>query len=628
MQINQKQVRNYLKQFDFTSLFVEELDWDYTDTAPLFLDINDERYNLKAIAQKRGMIVYHCEENEKLPDHATRRTIDREVAKYTREHFIIYTTVKRQEQVWQWVRREPGKPLAIREQRFSANQSGNLLIQKLEAIAISLDEEESLTLPKVTRRTAKAFNVEQVTKKFYERFKKEHGEFLKFTQGIDSQFDREWYVSLMLNRLMFIYFIQKQSFLNRDTKYLRNRLTECQKAQGQDEFYSFYRYFLLRLFHDGLGKQTRTPELEKLLGRVPYLNGGLFEVHHLEKAYPDIQIPDRAFEQIFDFFDQYDWHLDDCPLRNNDEINPDVLGYIFEKYINQKQMGAYYTKEDITEYISKNCIIPFLFDATEKRLPDAFVPSSAVWQLLKENPNRYIYEAVQKGVDIELPDTIAAGVNDVSQRENWNKSADDEFALPTEIWREHIARRQSCLEIRQKLANGEIHNINDLITYNLNIRQFAQDAIENCEDPELLWALYQVLEQMSVLDPTCGSGAFLFAALNILEPLYDACLEQMQSFLDEEIASEYEGEFRALLHHVEQHTNRRYFILKSIIVNNLYGVDIMEEATEICKLRLFLKLVAQVEPDEYADNFGVEPLPDIDFNIRAGNTLVGFASYV
>lgn len=67
-------------------------------------------------------------------------------------------------------------------------------------------------------------------------------------------------------------------------------------------------------------------------------------------------------------------------------------------------------------------------------------------------------------------------------------------------------------------------------------------------------------------------------------------------------------------------------MFKRIIVNNLYGVDIMEEATEICKLRLFLKLAAQVEPDSNKDNFGIEPLPDIDFNIRAGNTLVGFAT--
>ena len=41
--------------------------------------------------------------------------------------------------------------------------------------------------------------------------------------------------------------------------------------------------------------------------------------------------------------------------------------------------------------------------------------------------------------------------------------------------------------------------------------------------------------------------------------------------------------------------DRKHFILKSIIINNLYGVDIMEEAIEICKLRLFLKMVAQIE---------------------------------
>jgi hypothetical protein len=52
----------------------------------------------------------------------------------------------------------------------------------------------------------------------------------------------------------------------------------------------------------------------------------------------------------------------------------------------------------------------------------------------------------------------------------------------------------------------------------------------------------------------------------------------------------------------------------------------MEEAVEICRLRLFLKLVAQVEPDPRKENLGVEPLPDIDFNIRAGNTLVGFTT--
>ena len=80
-------------------------------------------------------------------------------------------------------------------------------------------------------------------------------------------------------------------------------------------------------------------------------------------------------------------------------------------------------------------------------------------------------------------------------------------------------------------------------------------------------------------------------------------------------------DFRQTLSLIEKHPNDRYFILKTIIINNLYGVDIMDEAVEICKLRLFLKLIAQVETFEQ-----IEPLPDIDFNIRAGNTLVGFAS--
>jgi len=72
---------------------------------------------------------------------------------------------------------------------------------------------------------------------------------------------------------------------------------------------------------------------------------------------------------------------------------------------------------------------------------------------------------------------------------------------------------------------------------------------------------------------------------------------------------------------VAKHPSSRYFILKSIIISNLFGVDIMEEAVEICKLRLFLKLVAQVNRLEQ-----IEPLPDVDFNIRAGNTLVGYVS--
>ena len=98
----------------------------------------------------------------------------------------------------------------------------------------------------------------------------------------------------------------------------------------------------------------------------------------------------------------------------------------------------------------------------------------------------------------------------------------------------------------------------------------------------------------------------------------------MEHFVDELPVDSYKSkfsDFEYLLTQIKKHPSRKYFIYKSIIINNLYGVDIMEEAVEICKLRLFLKLVAQVETVN-----NIEPLPDIDFNIRAGNSLVGFST--
>ncbi len=625
--------RTLLQQFDFKTLFIEELGWNRHDTR-LEIPIDGQIFRFTAVAEKRGLVAFACraENGGRIPEYPIRRKIERQVAKSAHEHLIIFTDNKQTAQVWQWVRREQGKPAACREHTYHSSQFGDALIQKLQALVVSLEEEENLTLFDVTGRARKAFDFERVTKRFYDRFKAEHAAFLKFLEGIPDEEMERWYVSVMLNRLMFIYFIQKKGFLDNDTDYLKNRLTRCRKEIGQDRF---YRDFLCPLFFEGFAKQEeeRPKKARELLGEVPYLNGGIFMPHQIEQLYgKTIVIPDQAFEKLFAFFDAYHWHLDERPLRRDDEINPDVLGYIFEKYINQKQMGAYYTKEDITGYIGKNTIIPFIFDAAKEKCKVAFESKRSLWSLLSEDPDRYIYPAMKYGAERPLLQEIEDGVDTsrpglLERRKPWNKPAPQEYALPTEIWREVVARRQRYEEARGKLEAGEVCAINDLITYNLDIRQFAQDIIENCEGPELLVAFWKAIEKVTVLDPTCGSGAFLFAALNILDPLYEACLERMRFFLEEwgeggkKNHPNYHKLFTEILKRMDDHPNHRYFILKSIIINNLYGVDIMEEAIEICKLRLFLKLVAQIE--RIGD---IEPLPDIDFNIRAGNTLVGFTT--
>lgn len=284
--------------------------------------------------------------------------------------------------------------------------------------------------------------------------------------------------------------------------------------------------------------------------------------------------------------------------------------------------------------------------ASTKDSAKEFDPNGYVWSTLRESGDRYIFDAVKKGYkDFDIiPESIARGIitknmhKEYSEtpvgelpdshvplaelRSEWNTRTPEQWGLPNEIWRETIDRLQRCGDILGKINRGEITSINDFITYNLDIRTFATDLLAHGDSRFVGW-FYHALQRVTILDPTCGSGAFLFAAMNILEPLYEICIDRMQEFNRENPAK-----FREELAEItdKYRSNIQYFIFKSIILRNLYGVDIMVEATEIAKLRLFLKMVAVVDVERRSENLGLDPLPDIDFNIRCGNTLVGYAN--
>ncbi len=590
--INYRQARYYLEAFDFKKLFVEVLGWSRPTGRTAPIELEGERYRLTPIAELGGMVVFVCEDQSggrEIPAAARRKQIDKRVSELAFEHILIFVDGARTQAVWQWVKREVKQSAKARQHTYTKGQPGDSLLQKLGGIAFDLnelDDDGQVSIATVVGKVAKQFDVDRVTKRFYDEFQGEHEALAKAIKGLDAAPERAWYALVTLNRLMFIYFIQKQGYLDGDERYLPQRLRQA-SLRGEDQF---YRGFLVPLFFQGFALEAdlRSIETRQLIGRVPYLNGGLFMPHRLEVEHgPRLHIPDTSFKRLFAFFDRYAWQLDDRPLRADNEINPDVLGFIFEKYINQKLMGAYYTKEDITGYICRNAILPFLFDKVGRLRYEAVHP----FPLRDVEP--YLYAALTQA----------------------------EY-LPTETDREYAARQKRVAQTREVLKTSRALTINDFITYNLDIERFMQDWLRALDDPLTLRAFYfECLKKLTVLDPTVGSGAFLFAAMNIVEPLYEICLDKIAQFAaDRRIGPKY-PEFQAELARVAAHPNRRYFIFKSIIVNNLYGVDLMEEAVEICKLRLFLKLVSQVSDAEH-----IEPLPDIDFNIVPGNTLVGYAS--
>ncbi|MCW5856911.1 MAG: hypothetical protein KIS63_01385 [Caldilineales bacterium] len=228
MPFNRATVARYLRERRFTDLFIEELGWDEARTPPLDVQVDGQTYLLRPIAQKRGLIALvelpTFGKLATLPPYALRRKIETQVARRYREHLIVFGDDAGEAQVWQWVRRESGQPLQSREHAFYRGQSGEALIQKLETLRFSLEQEDDLSLVDVVGQVRAAFNVERATRKFFQEFKREHDAFQKFLQGIPDADLQSWYVSVMLNRLMFVYFIQKKGFLDGDPDYLRHKL--------------------------------------------------------------------------------------------------------------------------------------------------------------------------------------------------------------------------------------------------------------------------------------------------------------------------------------------------------------------------------------------------------------------
>jgi len=637
------QKNNFIRHIatgDFKGLFISELGWNRFrgQSALPIITIDERQFDITTIAERNGFQVLTCTVDE-VPNNSTCRRLDSKLRRQANDYICIFMVNDTQHHLWLVpVKNNEKRDLVFVE--YENAQKADLLYSKVDGFSFALDE--VTTIVDVRARVHKAFmvNSEKVTKDFYTGFRKQHTAFARFITGMDDDVpakdnrNKQWYTSVMLNRLMFCYFIQKKGFLNSDVDYLQNKLRWVRRERGENRFYdSFYRGFLRELFSDGLNAPRHTRDWEQTYGKIPYLNGGMFDEHQLEREYPDVDIPDEAFEQLFAFFDTWRWHLDTRITASGKDINPDVLGYIFEQYINDRAaMGAYYTKEDITEYIGKNCILPFLMDRLKETDPKAFKPDGEVWAALRGSGDRYVYDAVKRGYTPDwqsrIPADIAVGIDTqapdlLQRRSHWNTPTPDPWALPTEIWRETIERLQRCDSLLSKIAGGEITDINDFITHNLDIRSFVYDLLHDTTDNHLVLHSYHAMQRVTILDPTCGSGAFLFAAMNILEPLYEVCIERMQEFnatnplLFKDELAEIDNRYRS---------NMQYFIFKSIILRNLYGVDIMVEATEIAKLRLFLKMVAVVEVDRRADNMGLDPLPDIDFNIRCGNTLVGYAT--
>lgn len=522
-----KRFSEHLKKMDFNLLFTEVLGWIHPPSGERRWQSHEAKgigYQRRMVAELAGVAVLEIAAEGGWPDENHRMAIWRQISQSHYENLLIFLdrADNPMQSLWYWVKRtkdEKGKPKPVsRRHEYFRGQPVDLFASKLHAMVVELSELDSmgrLLVLEVARRMEAALDVERTTKRFFSEYQEQHEKLLLDIEGIEDERDRRWYASIILNRLMFVWFLQKKRFLDHeDYDYLPKKLADS-RSRGANRFYG---EFLNALFFEAFAKSKidRSAHALELTGEIPYLNGGLF-LHHPLELDPDkkprlgttLNIPDKAFDDIFVLFASYSWNLDDTPGGNPEEINPDVLGYIFEKYINQKAFGAYYTRPEITNYLAER----------------------SIYQLTIER--------------INLP-----------------------FASVPEM-------------------------------------------LSRMDNQTALRLVSEVLPSIKILDPAVGSGAFLVAALKVLVNIYSAVVGRAEMGASPEL----ENWLKKIQ---KDHSSVGYFIKRSIVTDNLHGVDIMQEACEIAKLRLFLSMVASVRKVEE-----LEPLPNIDFNILPGNSLVG-----
>ena len=223
----------------------------------------------------------------------------------------------------------------------------------------------------IQRQHDEAFNVEKVTAAFFEGYKAAYSALRKDLEAQTG--DAVWahdYALQFLNRIMFLYFIQRKRWLGEDLEFLKTFWDAYRSSKGPAD--SFFRRWLSVLFFEAFNnrfgpKQHFSKEINEALQLAPYLNGGLFERNELDRKH-DHSVSDELFGSIFEFFEGYNFTIaEDSPLDQEVAVDPEMIGKVYESLVNvheaddeSGQWGIFYTPRTEIDLMCRLALVDHL----------------------------------------------------------------------------------------------------------------------------------------------------------------------------------------------------------------------------------------------------------------------------
>lgn len=385
----------------------------------------------------------------------------------------------------------------------------------------------------------KLFDRTDIIEEFWILYKKSRDYLLENIKGFSDEDERIAFVDNLMMQMLTLWYLQEKRFFDGDTSYFITKFKNMGQKKlfgGFKNYYEFLTHFF-EIIGNNVGNQYHEDDS---LGEVVVLGPAIFLNGNIDQA--AITIPDRCFYKegmtdtlintppkkagadvpLFNLFESRDW--------TEGNIDDFVLGAIYEKlitHIERKKLGAYYTPREITEYICKNTIEPYLIDQVN----------------------------CETGSDFKSIDEIAGS-----------------------------------------------------------------------DDKEILLHLFDSLKEIKILDPAVGSAHFLADAIEVLlgvyEKIWDLAKEMGLRRGLEITAADERGRLKNinLLEISDRDQFKIYIKFFIILSKNIYGVDINQSAINVARARLFLSI---------AKHFDVGKgcfirFPNVHFNLRTGNSLIGY----
>jgi hypothetical protein len=411
-----------------------------------------------------------------------------------------------------------------RRYSFLVGENENSHTAKSQLLPLLEDDEKKPNLGEIEDK----FNIETVTKEFFERYR---DLFLRITDSLNQIVEsgspiKEDFIEKnvnpldfskkLLGQIVFLYFLQKKGWfgVERDSNWgtgSKNFIRDLFNKKNTT-YKNFFNDILEPLFYEALANERTSDFYAYLNCKIPFLNGGLFDpIGNYDWVHTDILLPNDLFSNkiqtaqgdigtgIFDVFDRYNFTVkEDEPLEKEVAVDPEMLGKVFENLLeikDRKSKGTYYTPREIVHFMCQKGLINHIHSE------------------LKEVISREEIERLFKfGEMVVEHDSRVAKSGKETERYS--------FKLPE------------------------------------NIRKNAE-LIDNS------------LSSLKICDPAVGSGAFLVGMM-----------------------TEVVRTRNALTHYWKNQAGRtNYNFKRHAIQNCLYGVDLDPGAIEIAKLRLWLSLV-------------------------------------